>query len=77
VTRPYEVFSAHYSARLFFNGGGMAVKPLLETVLKVVVMAATMCSGIVVAKCDVRIGDEDQKGERGSRQDQRDLDRAA
>ena len=64
--------------RLFFNGGGMAVRPLLETVLKVVVMAATMCSGIVVAKYDVRIGeDKSHEGGRGSKQDQRDLDRAA
>ena len=43
----------------------MAVRPLLETVLKVVVMAATICSGMVVAKHDVHIGDEGHKGERG------------
>ena len=55
----------------------MAVRPLLETVLKVVVMVATMCRGIVVAKNDVRIGDEVRKGERGARQDQGGLDRAA
>ena len=55
----------------------MAVRPLLETVLKVVVMAATMCSGIIVAKYDVPIGDKGHEGGRGSRQDQRDLDRAA
>ena len=54
------------------------MRPLLETVLKVVVMSATMCSGIVVAKFDVRIGDEGhKKGERGVKQDQRGLDRAA
>jgi len=55
----------------------MAVRPLLETVLKVVVRAATMCSGIVMPKYDVRIEDEGHKGERGVRQDQRGLDRAA
>jgi hypothetical protein len=30
----------------------MAMRPWLETLLKVVVMAATMCSGIIVAKYD-------------------------
>ena len=53
------------------------MRPWLETVLKGVVMAATMCSGIVVAKYDVRIGDEGHKGGRGVRQDQQGLDRAA
>ena len=53
------------------------MRPFLETVLKLVVMAATMCSGIVVDKSDVRIGDEVRKGERGVRQGQRGLDRAA
>jgi len=28
----------------------MVIRPWLETALKVVVMAATMCSGIIVAK---------------------------
>jgi hypothetical protein len=78
LTRLHAVFVAHYSAGLFFNGGGMAVRHLLETVLKVVVMVATMCSGVVVAKYDVRIGeDKGHKGEQGVRQDQRGLDRAA
>lgn len=49
----------------------------LGTVFKVVVMAATMCSGIIVAKYDVPIGDEGHEGGRGMRQDQRGLDRAA
>ena len=53
------------------------MRPWSETVLKLVVMAATMCSGIVVAKYDVRVGDEGHKGERGVRQDRRGLDRAA
>jgi hypothetical protein len=55
----------------------MAVRPWVETVFKVVVMAATMCSGIIVAKYDMPIGDEGHDGGRGMRQDQRGLDRAA
>lgn len=62
---------------LFFNGGGMAMRPWLETVLKVVVMGATMCSGIIVAKYDVPIGDEGHEGGRGTRPSQQELDRAA
>ena len=54
------------------------MRPLLETVLKVVVMAATMCSGLVVARYNMRIGeDKGHEGGLGSKQDQRDLDRAA
>ena len=53
------------------------MRPWLETVLKGVVMAATMCSGILVAKYDVPIGDEGREGGRGIGQDQRGLDRAA
>jgi hypothetical protein len=53
------------------------MRPLLHIVLKVVVMPATMCSGIIVAKYDVPVGDEGHKGGRGIRQDQRGLDRAA
>jgi hypothetical protein len=55
----------------------MAMRHWLETVLKVVVMAATMCSGIIVPKYDVPVGDEGHEGGRGIRQDQRGLDRAA
>ena len=33
------------------------MRPWLETVLEVVVMGATMCSGIIVPKDDVPIGD--------------------
>ena len=55
----------------------MLIRPWLETVLKVVVMAATMCSGIVVAKYDRPVRDEGHDGGRGMRQDQRGLDRAA
>ena len=55
----------------------MAVRPLLETVLKVVVMAATMCSGLVVANYEGSVGDTGHEGGRGIRQDQRGLDRAA
>jgi hypothetical protein len=53
------------------------MRPWLETVLKVVVMGATMCSGIIVAKYDVPIGDEGYEGGRGTRQSQQELDRAA
>jgi hypothetical protein len=49
----------------------------LEPVLKVVVMGATMCSGIIVVKYDVPIGDKGHDGRRGIRQDQWGLDRAA
>lgn len=55
----------------------MVQRPWLEAVLKVVVMAATMCSGIVVAKYDVPVGDEGHEGGWGTRQTQQDLDRAA
>jgi hypothetical protein len=53
------------------------MKPWLETVLKVVVIGATMYSGIIVAKDDVPIGDESHEGGRGTRQSQQELDRAA
>lgn len=53
------------------------MRPWLETVLKVVVMGATMCSGIIVAKYDVPMGDEGQEEGRGTRQSQQELDRAA
>ena len=49
----------------------------LGTVFKVVVMAATVCSGIVVAQYDAPSGDEEHEGGWGMRQDQRGLDRAA
>ena len=70
------------SVRLFFNGGGYAediivMRPWLETVHKVVVRGATMCSGIIVAKDDVPIGDQGHEGGRGTRQSQQELDRAA
>ena len=55
------------------------MRPWVEIVLKVVVMGATMCSGIIVAKYkyDVPIGDEGHEGGRATRQSQRELDRAA
>lgn len=53
-------------ARPFFNGGGMVMRPWLETVLKVVVMGATMYSGFTMPKYDVPMGDEGQEGGRGS-----------
>ena len=55
----------------------MVMSPWLETVLKVVVMGATMCSGIVVPKDDVSMGNEGHEGKRGRRQSQQKLDRAA
>jgi hypothetical protein len=53
------------------------MRPWLEALLKVVVMAATMCSGIIVAKSDGPARDESHEGGRGMRQEQRGLDRAA
>ena len=53
------------------------MKPWLETVLKVVVMGATMCSGIIVAKNDPPLGNDGPEGGRGTRQSQKELDRAA
>ena len=55
----------------------MVQRPWLRAILKVVVMAATMCSGIIVAKYDVPIGDEGRQGGQGTQQPQQDLDRAA
>jgi hypothetical protein len=42
------------------------MRPWLETVLKVVVMGATMYSGFTMPKYDVPMGDEGQEGGRGS-----------
>ena len=55
----------------------MVMRPWLETVLKVVVMGATICSGIIVAKYDMPIGDEGHEVGRGTRQSQHEVDRAA
>ena len=55
----------------------MVMRPWLETVLKVVVMGATMCSGIIVAKYDVPMEDEGYEEGRGTRQSQQKLYRAA
>ena len=50
----------------------------LETVFKVVVMGATMCSGIIVAKYDGPVGDEGPRREGGVLgRINRGLDRAA
>ena len=54
----------------------MVVRPWSRIVFKVVIMAATMCSGVVVARADLLGGDEGQ-GQRDKRQDRQDLDRAA
>jgi len=53
------------------------MRPWLRAVLKVAIMAATMCSGIIVAKYDVTVGDEGHEGGRDIRQNQQDLGRAA
>ena len=55
----------------------MVPRPWLRAVLKVVVMGATMCSGIIVAKNDLPLGNEWHDGAQGTRQTQQDLDRAA
>jgi hypothetical protein len=56
----------------------MAMRSWVEIVLKVVVMTATMCSGLVIAQYDGPVlGDEEHEEGRGIRQDKRDLDRAA
>ena len=55
----------------------MVQRPWLKAILKVVVLVSTMCSGIIVAKNDVPIGDEGHEGGRGTQQPQQDLDRAA
>ena len=39
------------------NGGGRVITPWLQTALKVVVMAATLCSGIRVVRDDWPAGD--------------------
>jgi hypothetical protein len=55
----------------------MVVMPWLRIVLKVVIMAATMCSGIIVVKCGVRVGEQGHGGKRDIRQDRQGLGRAA
>ena len=52
-------------------------KPWLQAVLKVVVMAATVCSGIIVTKDGMPFGEKRNERERDHRQDRQDLDRAA
>jgi hypothetical protein len=53
------------------------MRPWVETVLKVVVMGATMCSGIIVAKYDVPLRDEEDDAGQSIRPPQQRLDRAA
>ena len=53
------------------------MRPLWRAVLKVVVMATTMCSGIKLVVYDASVGDEGHEGERDLRQYLKDLDRAA
>jgi hypothetical protein len=53
------------------------MRPWVKTVLKVLVVGATMCSGTIVAKYDVPTEDDGHEGGRGTRQSQQELDRAA
>ena len=53
------------------------MRPWLETILKVVVMGATMCSGIKVPTYAMPVGNKGHQGKRGTRQDQRGLEHAA
>ena len=53
------------------------MRPLWRTVLRVVVMATTMCSGIKPAVNNSSVGDKGYEGERDLRQYLKDLDRAA
>ena len=54
----------------------MVVRPWSRTVLKVVIMAATMCGGVVVAENNLLEGDEGQ-GQRDMRRDQKPLEQTA
>ena len=47
------------------------IRPWLRTILKVAVMGATMCSGIIVAKYDVLVWDEGGNEGQDIRQTQR------
>lgn len=53
------------------------MKRWVHTVLKVVVMAVTMCNGIRVPNGDGPAGDQGHEGGRAIRHTQRDIDRAA
>jgi hypothetical protein len=53
------------------------MRPWVETVLKVVVKGATLCSGIIVAKYDLPLGADGHDGGQGTRPLQQKLDRAA
>jgi hypothetical protein len=52
------------------------MRPWSRTVLKAVIMAATMCSGVAVVRYDVLVGVEGL-GQRDSRRDRRDLEPTA
>ena len=64
--------------RLSVKTGGMVIRRWLQTVLKVVAMAAAKCSGIRVAKGD-RLADDDKghEGGRAIRHTHQDIDLAA
>ena len=46
------------SGGLSFKGVGMVIAPWSRSVLKVIVMAATLCSGVAVVRYDVLTGDK-------------------
>jgi hypothetical protein len=54
----------------------MVMRPWLRAVLKVAVIAATMCSGLVVDKTTGQYGEERHAGGQGSKHKQG-MDRAA
>lgn len=62
---------------LFLKECAMVMMPWLRIVLKVVIMAATMCTGIIIVKHGVRVEDQGHGGRRDIRQDRQGLDRAA
>ena len=53
------------------------MRPWVRAILKVVVMATTMCSGIIVAKYDVPVWDEGHEEGRDIKQNRQALNRAA
>ena len=63
--------------RLSVNSGGMVIRRWLQTVLKVVAMAAAKCSGIRMAKGDRPVGEKGHEGGRAMRHTQQDLNLAA
>ena len=55
----------------------MVARPWLRIALKVVIMAATMCSGVIIVKYGLRAGEQGHGGRGDIRQDRQGLDQAA